>query len=182
MIPETSANNTVDLYKATSFPDKWEFVKHLIVGEKFVDSTVWAEGNDLYVLTYKKQETGWLLCVYQFSGQDLMLVSSKVYSKNIGRPAGHIFIENGMRIRPAQDCSEKYGESLILYCIDSFNDSGNYVEHEVGRVSIEEIKVDAAIDRIHTYSRDSEYEVIDGYREKFDLFHAPRIFLRSRRK
>jgi hypothetical protein len=168
-----------------SFPENWIFIKHLIEGEKFVDSTVWVDGDAIYLLTYKKQaKSEWCLCVYQLNMDDMTvsLLSSKTYQSNIGRPAGHIFEENGKLLRPAQDCSEKYGESIILYCIDSFNKDGQYIEHEVRRMTLSDIKTDKKIDRIHTYSRDSKYEVIDGYREKLDLLHVPRIYLRSRRK
>ena len=39
-----------------------------------------------------------------------------------------------------------------------------------------------APERTHHLTDDSRYEVMDVYKEKFDLLHAPRIFLRSRRK
>lgn len=190
MIPESSANSTVDLYVAEEFPNKWRLLKHLIKAEKYVDSTVWEQHGQFYVLTYKKQansqlgKTEWVLAVFILDMESLSLnmVSEQAYSTNIGRPAGHLFMRNGLLIRPAQDCSKKYGESIILYAVDSFDSDGEYVEHEVERISLRQLKTDKRIDRFHTYSRDSKYEVIDAYMEKFDLFHVPRIYLRARRK
>ena len=57
-----------------------------------------------------------------------------------------------------------------------------FVEHEVRDMSIDRIRLDKKADRIHTYSRNGEYEVIDVFKEKLDILHMPRIMLRSRRK
>ena len=190
MIPESSANNTVDLYVAEEFPNKWQLKKHLIENDKYVDSTVWEQDGQLFVLTYKKRtnaisrKTEWILAVFILDMRTLSMqkISERIYSINTGRPAGHLFKKNGVLIRPAQDCSKKYGESIILYAVDSFNADGKYVEHETERITLQRLNTDKRIDRFHTYSRDSKYEVIDAYLEKLDLFHVPRIYLRSRRK
>lgn len=190
MIPESSANSTVDLYIAEEFPEKWRLLKHLVNNEKYVDSTVWEQNGQYYVLTYKKQanaqtkKTEWVLVVFVLNMENLSVnkISERVYNKNVGRPAGHLFIKDGMLIRPAQDCSKKYGESIILYAVDSLNSDGRYIEHEVDRVLPQQLNIDKKIDRFHTYSRDEKYEVIDAYIEKIDVLHIPRIFLRSRRK
>ncbi len=190
MIPESSANCSVDIYIAEQFPDKWKLEKHLIEDDKFVDSTVWEQEGKYYVLTYKKRinaksgKTEWILVVFILNMAKLSLqkISERTYSTNIGRPAGHLFRKDGVLIRPAQNCSKKYGESIILYEVDSLNTDGRYIEHEIKRISLQQLNADKRIDRFHTYSKDSKYEVIDAYMEKFDLFHVPRIYLRSKRK
>ena len=40
MVPESVAVNSVRLYKATHFPDGWQFVKPIITDRALVDSTV----------------------------------------------------------------------------------------------------------------------------------------------
>lgn len=190
MIPESSANSTVDLYVAVEFPSKWQLKKHLIENDKYVDSTVWEQNGQYYVLTYKKRansqsgKTEWVLAVIRLNMESLSMeqISEKTYGTNVGRPAGHLFMRDGVLIRPAQDCSKKYGESIILYAVDSLNSDGEYAEHETERISLQQLNTDKRVDRFHTYSRDSKYEVIDAYMEKLDLFHVPRIYLRSRRK
>ena len=189
MIPENSANSTLDLYVAKDFPQKWSLQKQLLTGEKYVDSTVWREGDTLYVLAYKKRVEpsggrAWQLTVFTLDPerQTLEKLAERVYSTNVGRPAGNLYRENGRLIRPAQDCSEKYGESIILYEVDDFNRDGQYLEHEIGRIALRDLPLDRKADRFHTYSRDSRYEAVDVYVEKLDLLHMPRIYLRSRRR
>ena len=190
MIPESSANSTVDLYVAEEFPNKWKLIRHLIENDNYVDSTVWEQDGQYFVHTYKKRanaESGraeWVLALFTLNMETLSMeqISERIFGTNIGRPAGQLFMKDGVLIRPAQDCSKKYGECIILYAVDSLNSDGEYIEHEVERISLQNLNIDKRVDRFHTYSRDSKYEVIDVYMEKLDLLHAPKIFLRSRRK
>ena len=50
MIPESSANNTLDLYQASEFPFKWEHKHTLLQGDKYVDSTVYLGGGQDYAV------------------------------------------------------------------------------------------------------------------------------------
>ena len=45
MIPETSKNKTIDLYKCVDFPEKWEFKLTLIKDIEAVDSTILFHNN-----------------------------------------------------------------------------------------------------------------------------------------
>lgn len=183
MIPESSANSTVDLYVALEFPAKWKKVKSLITGQKYVDSTVYQDGDQYYLISYT-MIGGYEVHVFQLDmeRQELRPLSKKRYERNVARPGGRLFVEDGKLIRPAQDCSRKYGEALILYQVDDLNRDGVFVEHEVRRIGARELKVERSPERVHQLTTDSLYEVVDVYKEKLDLLHAPRIFLRSRRK
>ena len=183
MIPESSANNTIDLYLAESFPTKWVKTKTLINGEKYVDSTVFFAGKDIYLISYTMSHL-YEVVVFSLDMEKLILkkVSSKKYQTNIGRPAGRLFYENNHLFRPAQDCSRKYGEQIIIYEVDSINSDGILIEHEVKRISSNDVLVENNPQRIHHLTGDSEYEVIDVYKEKLDLLHVPRILIRSRRR
>lgn len=180
MIPETSANNTVDIYVADKFPDEWHLLKNLMTGEKYVDSTVYIKGNDYYVLTYKKCTEGWKLVVFKLDMDclTLELSSERIYKQNVGRPGGFLFQEGNIIKRPAQDCSKKYGESLILYNVKT-NFDEPYSEEIDSKITKQEIQFSQPFDRIHTLNRDSKYEVIDVFKEKFDLFHAFKIYRRA---
>ncbi len=183
MIPESSANSTVDLYEAEEFPAKWKKVKNLITGQKYVDSTVYQDGDQYYLISYT-MIGGYEVHVFQLDmeRQELRLLSKKRYERNVARPGGRLFVEDGKLIRPAQDCSRKYGEALILYEVDDLNRDGIFVEHEVRRIRARQLEVEKNPERVHQLTMDSLYEVVDVYKEKLDLLHAPRIFLRSRRK
>lgn len=181
MIPESSANNTVDLYIADSFPNKWHKEKTLIDDGKYVDSTVFQDKNGIYLISYT-MTNGYDIHVFSLDmiKKELTEISHKHYDKNVARPGGRLFLEDGKLIRPAQDCSKKYGESLILYTVDDLNRNGLFVEHENTKMSISNFPINIKAERVHQISCDSLYEVIDVFRERFDLLHAFKIFIRSR--
>ncbi len=182
MIPESSANNTIDLYVADHFPDKWRKDKTLICGLKYVDSTVYITGSTYYLICYSMVK-GYEIHTFilDMEKKELNYLSKKRYEKNVARPGGRLFVQEGKIIRPAQDCYRKYGEALILYEVDSLNKNGKYVEHEMKRIDAKTIPIDFNPDRIHHITKDNLYEVVDVYKERIDLLHAPKIFLRSRR-
>lgn len=183
MIPESSANNSVDLYVAERFPDKWKKIKSLIMGEKLVDTTVFQDRGRLYLITYSlfaKYE----IRVYELFMEKLevKLLSKKHYTNNIGRPGGRLYVKDGKLIRPAQDSSRKYGENLILYDVDTLDINGEFVEREIRRIGTDAINIANNPERLHQITHDSMFEVIDVYKEKIDLLHTPKIYIRSHRK
>lgn len=182
MIPESSANSTIDLYVAEHFPDKWKKEKALVSNYKYVDSTVYFVEDTYYLISYA-MENDYEIHVYllDMEKKEVELLSKKKYKNNVARPGGRLFTEDDKTIRPAQNCYWKYGEGLILYEVDSFNQNGKYVEHEVNRIEAKSIQVDIIPDRVHHITKDDLFEVADVYKERIDLLHAPKIFLRSRR-
>lgn len=183
MIPESSANSTIDLYAAERFPNKWKKVKSLITGAKYVDSTVYREDGRFYLISYT-MVGGYEVHIFSLDmeKQELTLISKKQYEKNVARPGGRLFREDGKLLRPAQDCSRKYGEQLIIYEVDSLNQNGAFVEHEIRRINTGGLRVQKDPERVHQLTRDGMFEVVDVYKEKVDLLHVPRIYMRSRRK
>lgn len=183
MIPESSVNSTVDLYVAERFPDKWRKVKSIITGEKYVDSTVYQDGDNYYLISYSMVD-GYELHVFTLNMEtkELSFISKKRYKYKVARPGGRLFVENGKRVRPAQDCSKKYGEQLIIYEVDELNRNGLFVEHEVRRINTSSFSVEKNPERVHQLTRNSKYEIVDVYKEKLDLLHVPKVYLRSRRK
>ncbi len=178
MIPESSANKTVDLYRATHFPDKWEREKTLIEKDRYVDTTVFKVNNCLYAISYRKHNREWKLDFYKLDIDEkaVQLLNSKVYGTNVARPAGAFDIE-GVR-RPAQDCSLKYGESLIIYEVCCSND-GDYDEKAIEKINIKNFPIDMKLNRVHTYNQDSVYECIDAFTEKIEVFHGVKILWRA---
>ncbi len=180
IIPESSANNTIDIYESTDFPYAWRHKKTLLFGEKYVDSTVYFQGDKCFLLSYKKNQTGWSLVFFLINAETLSL--TKLYEKefdiNVGRPAGSLFVNSGKLIRPAQDCVEKYGENIIFYQVDDIS-KDVYTEHKVGELQVNSLEFAFKINRVHTINMDSMYEVIDVFKEKLDLLHGFKIFKRA---
>lgn len=179
MIPETSANHTIDLYRATEFPHKWEKVKSLVSGVRYIDTTVLKKNSHHYAVSYQKAAQGWGLDAFVLDLEKMTMtkVASQQYDANVCRPAGH-FIQKDELLRPAQNCARKYGESLILYSVDRF-DNSCYEEHEKMCLDVSSILMDKKPNRIHTYNCDSLYEVVDVYFERIDLLHGVNTLWRA---
>jgi hypothetical protein len=116
MVPETFETNSIRLYRATRFPEKWSFVQTLIEGKPYVDSSL-VFFNDRWWLF-----TGWGLPPYRADTLHLYFArnlpgpwkehwKSPVITNNvqIARPAGRVLILDGKVIRYAQDCDGGYG-------------------------------------------------------------------------
>lgn len=175
MIPESYVADEIAVYKAVSFPDRWERVT--VLKEHFcaVDSTVLECDGKAYMMTL------------QFSGEDEQLVLFSMENENWKktgqlaarndnqkRPAGHFFLQNGEWIRPAQDCSESYGCALNFYKVTGLDP---YTEELMAKIKPDVLHTDLGrtADGIHTYNRNEQYEVIDlkGY-ETDILFYIMR--------
>lgn len=180
MIPESSANNTLDLYESSDFPYIWEHRKTLLTGEKYVDSTVYFQDDKCILISYKKTKDGWSLVFFILNEDDLSLTKlfEKNFTTNIGRPAGFLFKEKERLIRPAQDCSKKYGEKIIFYQVEKVSED-SFNEHKVGEMQVKDIEFAFKVNRVHTINRDNKYEVIDVFKERFDILHGFKIFKRA---
>lgn len=156
MIPETSANQTVELYQAEDFPMKWKKVSNLITGERYVDTSVVKQGDAYFAVSYKKNEHGWSLDAFSLDMENNQMtkLGSKTYKTNTGRPGGGFICGENLE-RPAQNCASKYGENLIIYKIDQLDGIG-YEEHEVGKVTVHDIPMKSAPNRVHTYESNKD--------------------------
>lgn len=179
MIPETSANLSIDLYKAVEFPNKWEKVRSLCTGTRYVDTTVMKQNDTYYAVSYRKEKHHWYLDAFilDMANQRLSPIATKEYTTNTGRPAGG-FCTGNCLMRPAQNCAKKYGESIILYQVDRF-DCEAYEEHEADRIEPEMLIMNERPNRVHTYNCDSLYECVDVYFEKFDPLHGVNTLWRA---
>lgn len=178
MIPESSANNSLDLYMAISFPNKWKKVSSVLTGCDLVDTTVFVKDDKVYLLSYTKNKNCWELILYSLDINNSFLKeeSRLSYAKNIGRPAGYLLEKNKYYLRPAQDSSVKYGERILFFKIKSFSP---LQEELVDKIDVTYLTLPSRAKRTHTYSEDSLYVVVDFFVEKFELFHAIEIYKRS---
>lgn len=169
MIPESADNRSVDLYMANEFPYKWEKVDQLLQGV-FYDTTYFKYNGKDYLISYSPQVGRYTLDVFELDIKKYKteLVTEIQYKENIGRPAGCLYQEDGVIYRPAQDCSRMYGEKLLFYKADLKD--RKYEEELVRTLSVEEVKL--PYQRIHTYNFDSDYEVIDCFKEKLQPFRS----------
>jgi len=169
MIPETSRNRTIQLFKCTAFPDKWEFVKNVMTGLSAVDSTVFYHAAKWWLFTSIDQtdnSVGNSTELFLFFTDDIFSgewhghpVNPVISDIRKARMAGKIFVEEGMIIRPSQDCSVRYGRGFSLNQITKLS-MEEYEEKEIIQV---EPFWDKNIRGTHTFNFDKDFTVIDIY-------------------
>jgi hypothetical protein len=166
MIPESSANRTLELYRALDFPDQWVLDTVLFEDVQAVDPTVLEHEGRLWLFVsmadnadMSKNEELFLFFADSPAGPWTPHPANPVVADvRCARPAGPIFSRGGRLIRPAQDCLRGYGHAVSLRCIDRLS-TDEYEEHEVGRIVAAE--VGAGGTDVHTYSHAGMLEVID---------------------
>lgn len=165
MIPESSASSEVRLYRATSFPEKWEKCA-VLLRERAVDSTVFEQNGQLYLLTYCPMPDSERVVPQAYKlelGEDkaeLMPLQWQDYDTLRVRGAGPVFLESGEQYRPAQISREqRYGDGLVFYRIC---DPSEYKEEAICEMKSECLRIHGVYaDGLHTYCRTDRFEAID---------------------
>ncbi|MHB8473026.1 MAG: glucosamine inositolphosphorylceramide transferase family protein [Gammaproteobacteria bacterium] len=167
MIPESTANKTVDVYKCTHFPDKWEFHNTLLNNVRAADTTVVSYQDKWWLFANIQENEGasnWeeLFLFYAdspLSDQWIAHPQNPIVSDvRRARPAGNVFLRNGKLYRPAQDCSKTYGYGMRINEIVTMN------EYEYKEVEVRFIEPDWADDikGVHTLNVAHKLTVIDA--------------------
>jgi hypothetical protein len=181
MIPETGERNVVELYRASSFPFKWEPVKVLLEAPSPLDTTL-IEVNGTWLMFVNIEEDGvavnWdELHLYH---SDSPLGPWKPHARNpivsdvrFARPAGRLFWSNGVLYRPSQDSSLRYGYATIINIVTEISPSA-YKETPVLKISPD---WDNDIIGVHTVNLLDEMTVIDCLmrRRKFGNVRLPSV-------
>lgn len=167
MIPESAQNNTIELYRCTQFPDKWEFVHNLMNGVKAYDCTLLLKDGVWWLFANIVEVNGassWDE-LHAFSSDSPLSQDWRAHTCNpvisdckSARPAGKPFMHLGQIYRPSQNCSVKYGYGFNLARIDELTQD-SYREEVVTRVTPD---WDPKIVATHTFSRCGQLHVIDA--------------------
>jgi hypothetical protein len=165
MIPETGDNNTVELYRAQSFPFTWE--PHLILLENIAlyDATLLQYQNRL-----------WLFAAISRCGNAPHDELAIFYSERLegpwqphrlnpvksdcrsARPAGRLITRDKRLLRAAQDCESGYGSALVWCEIHELTPE-RFDEREVCRWYPDQFS--NANNGLHTFDCDDGLGVID---------------------
>ncbi len=163
MIPESSADRTVQLYRATKFPFEFKFEANLVEGLSAVDTTPFFHNGHWFFFTTTTEpflET-FLFWSDSLSGKwQLHPISPISSSVRNTRGAGHLFYQRGRLLRPAQDCSVRYGYGITINQINRLSPT----EFEEERVDHIAPNWRPGLLGTHTLNANAEFEVIDGIR------------------
>lgn len=164
MIPETGENRSIELYRATEFPWKWELSKVLMEGAVFSDATVLFHDG-----------LWWLFVTADWFGGATQDELSIFYSETLqgewkphrgnpvksdsrfSRPAGRIVQKDGRLFRPAQDCDRTYGAGVVWFEITELTPT-RFREREIAHW---DGRTELAMDGLHSFDHLGPLQVID---------------------
>jgi hypothetical protein len=173
MIPESSENRTVELYRCSGFPYEWTFEKNLMTGIEAVDSTLLYWKDKWWLFATVRENDGYPNWDELFLFHSDTPVSDHwtphplnpvISDVTRARPAGRILEYDGVLYRPSQDCSRRYGYGTRINRIETLNDE-EYVETEVDFL---EPTWDKRLMGVHTLAQEGKLTVIDA------LYRRPR--------
>ncbi len=164
MIPESSSNETVELYKAIEFPLKWEKNAELARG-KYVDTTLYPKTNGLFHL-YTYDMNSHELCIGTLDMCRLKIEFGKRIKdeKYEFRNGGTVFEYSGQKCRAVQNNQYFYGQSLHVIDCDSNEELFDILPKKI------RVNTNNRYRRIHTYSCTHDIEAVDLSDIKFDVF------------
>jgi len=125
LMPESSSNNCLEIYKCVDFPTKWKIHKTKFEGQKIIDATIFEDNNGDSWLFFNKQASEYSsphaeLFIYKI--EDFETFNLVPHSKNpiyidsrVARSAGPIFKHNENFCRPSQaNIYGYYGHALNI--------------------------------------------------------------------
>lgn len=169
MVPETSANRTIELYKSNGFPRNWSLVMNLMENIRTKDSTLFYYNKKWWLFTAINESStpSDHVELFLFYSDDFKTSNWKPHPQNpivtdirTARPAGRIFTQGDKIFRPSQDCSVRYGRALNILQIVTLNET----TYEEVIVTKTEACWNSKLRGIHTFNSDGNFSVIDAYK------------------
>lgn len=135
MVPESYQAGGVRLYRADPFPDRWVYVKTLLAGPVFLDSSLFRRDGAWWMFTETNPElrhdTLRLFRAPELPGPWREHPRSPIVSgdPHSARPGGRVLSTPDRLVRFAQDCSPTYGLGVRAFEITRLTES-DYEEVE----------------------------------------------------
>jgi hypothetical protein len=161
MIPETTANRTVELYRCVEFPCRWRLDRILLSDLHAADATL-VEHDGLWWMFAGVRNDREELCLFHAESP---LGPWRPHRRNpvkvdvrSARPAGRLFQHGGVWYRPSQNCTLGYGSSMVINRITHW-DVDEYEELEDARILPD---WEPGLDRTHTLNTCDDLLVVDA--------------------
>jgi len=164
MVPESAAAGTVEIYRATALPDRWQRAGTLLRGVTAYDPTLLEHAGRFWL---------WLATIPRggvdadelrlYSAPDLLgpylphPLNPVLSDVRCARPAGAILRLGDELLRPAQDGAAGYGGRIRWRRIESL-DRESYRESDAGTL---EPPARAGFSGLHTFNRLGDWEAFD---------------------
>jgi len=166
MVPESSASETVELYRCTVFPHRWRRERTLLKGIRCADATLHHDGARWWMFASVAPAGGALDDELHLFHADRLEGEWRPHERNpvksdvrSSRPAGALFRGAEGLYRPAQVCAPRYGAAISIQRVIRLSPE-EYAEREVRR--IEPAPADRLLG-IHTLNQDGDLIVADGF-------------------
>ncbi|MDD3962732.1 MAG: hypothetical protein PHT77_12830 [Bacteroidales bacterium] len=162
-IPETADSGNISLYRLNTTTGKLQFIRHLVPGFAGVDSTIIFHEQRWWIFSTSRSSSNESLYIFYSDSLDGNFSAHPANPVKIdirgARPAGNIFLSEGLLIRPVQMNAGKYGASMALFVIDTLSPD-HFVEHKVRDLMPFPHK--GYSKGFHTLSVDHGFAVVDG--------------------
>lgn len=182
MIPETRANNSIELLECIEWPNKWIHRGTLMEDVDSADNTVIIDENNARLLVYKFLEDGkreLLLGRIDFDRNKICdLQTLKIYNNKNGRPAGNVFsINKDSFIRVVQPDFNYYGEKIVFYSCSLRNWQFDEIKYDEKTIESIQIMNKHRYIGVHTYNCVGNIECVDLLtKERLNLFKPLKLF------
>ena len=170
MTPETADNRTVELYRAVDFPWRWELDRVLLHDVNAADPTLFHHRERLWLFATVAPHGGSthdelsLFSAETLDGPWLPHPRNPVVSDvQSARPAGSLFVEEGVIYRPGQNSARTYGHSISLNRVDTLTTT-DYRETPIRRIEPSWLPSSVCT---HTFNASEGWLVTDGKRLRF---------------
>jgi hypothetical protein len=165
MVPETASARRIELYRAASFPTRWEPAEILLDDIAGTDATLaYLDGRWWMFVTVGEGGSSRYDQLFLYHAERVQ-GPWRAHRRNpvkidvrSSRPAGRLFKRGGRLIRPTQDCSTRYGGALTLCEVKQLTPN-DYVEQETEKLLPDWLPMNIGF---HTLSHSDRLEVIDG--------------------
>ncbi len=126
LIPESNQDLSVRLYKALSFPTKWEYVENILTGYRYTDPSIFQYNNKwwLFVTTPYNDSLN-LYYSESLMGEWNPHPMNPIVKgdKNIARPGGRVITYDNRIFRLTQDDDPSYGIQVFAFEITKLSET-----------------------------------------------------------
>ena len=166
MIPESSTNRDIAIYRAVDFPLKWERHAVLVSGVEAADATIVEHDGLLWMFAVVRDGVGGYSDTLSIWSSSDLFGPWRPHAKNpvlvddrAARPAGNMMRRDGVLYRPVQDCRRAYGAALSFMRVTRLDHDG-FVQEREGTISA---GASWPGSRLHTLNYNGRLEAIDGF-------------------